>query len=895
MTTYSNVKNMIKQHLKNDENKDYYGFNYIFMIMKTVYGKDIYKNLENDGNRNLLLSKFNELLEDYNNTYLGTESNLGKWVNKELSDVCNPNNQNYYCNPRDLLGLQSVGDNASRSRLSGNLRVKNKDKEKCSRKCGPDCSDGCFFTPSISEISIENTKYFSDIFEPCSCIPCFEYIKEDGDITCFQSTTVPNILETMLNNFKIIYAATKDSNPRTAYYIFSDDFDNEYDVKEDIRLVVKIIEEFINNCRNPLNSDVQNTCQENKNTRNAADPNCNNSEKIFCKNINRDIETTNIYNCINDEHSFPDVIKDNINFALNPTEINHCYCQEINPIDGNVIETDENNWMSRDKCKNLNFGGENFHICSDDSYSNELIKELKIIKSKCQNDQSLMRLSQLCNTDNEIIDSKNYESYLFNYEYQNNTIDNCSNDDIYCISYSKGLDKTTVVSDPNTDPNTDPNNETNFIEAREKIKDHSIYRYATKDYCHCVHKDDTAQCNTWGTCYGDAESEDNIKDTCSNVHASIFGDEGIAQQDTSTETFDKYISMDQNDKILAKYNIIDRNICEINMKCLGYVCENGGYDNSFGGLNNNNDSNMSYLRNIIYPLIPSYTGLSLKYTLPDQIATPLNSNDQSVDFDTSGLMEKLGYEKKTVTQLANETLCDYGKTFNQYASIDARAATIEDADMKRLSSSIWQALNPISYASCLGEEINTALSHISTIETPDGRKCSTLASADSGFFGNMTSYVSDYFNSVEDSVVASSLSTVGDTLTGFSCTTDDNARKPITIDYGYIRNNLVYLAAIILFLISIPTLGPIAFLLAIIITISWHIYDKMVPDKTTLEDLTDGEASGSTYGYLVLMIIFIFFIIYTSKNKTVRSGLYNKSINVVYEMKDDLASLDIFD
>ena len=883
MTSYNDVKNMIKEHLKNDEDIDYYGFNYIFMIIKTVYGKDIYKKLEIDGNRNLLLSKFNELLTEYNTTYLGSGSNLGKWVNKELSDVCNPNNQKYYCDPTKLLGLKTI------KLLSGNLRIKNKEKEKCSRKCGPDCSDRCFFTPSIPEISIKNTTYFSNIFEQCSCIPCFDYITEDGDLTCFQSTKVPDILETMLNNFKIIYAATKDSNPRTAYYIFSDDFDNEYDVKEDIRLVVKIIEEFINNCRNPLNSNVQEECQAKTNTRNAADPNCNNSEKIFCKNINRDIETTNIYNCINDEHTFLDVIKDNINFVLNPTEINHCYCQEINPINGNVIDTDENNWMSREKCRNLNFDGENFHICSDDSYSNELIKELKIIKSKCQNDQDIMQLSQLCNTENENIDNNNYESYLFNYDYKTNTTNNCSNDDIYCISYSKGLDKTTIVSDPNSD------NEINFIEEREKIKDHSIFKYATKDYCYCIQKDDTSQCNTWDTCYGNSESEENTKDTCSNVHTSIFGDDGIAQQDTSNETFDKYISMSSDDKILAKYNIIDRNICEKNMKCLGYVCENGGYDNSFGALNNNNYSNMSYLRNIIYPLIPSYTGLSLKYTTFDQIATTLNSNNQSVDFDTSELMDKIGYGKKTVTQLANETLCDYGNTINQYASIDARAADIKDQEMTSLSSSIWQALNPGSYMGCLGEEMYTALSHISTIETPDGSKCRSLANADSGFFGNMTSYVSDYFDSVEDSVVASSLSTVGDTLTGISCTTDDNASKPITIDYGYIRNNLVYLAAIILFLISIPTLGPIAFLLAFIITISWHIYDNILPDKTTLRDLTDGEASGSRYGYLVLMILFILCITYILNHKTIRSGLYNKSINVVHEMKDDFSSLDIFD
>ena len=915
MTSYNDVKTMLKPpfpfkekvnnvnynssgNINPDENIEYHGLNYIFMIMKTVYGQEVYTKNQDSTNKNKLLSKINELIDEYNNTYLGSDNNAGQWVNQDLKDVCDPNNGDFPCNPKTLLELKTIDP------LNGNLRVKNKNKEKCFRKCGPDCTDGCFFTPSIKDISKDvspqNTNYFADIFDQCVCIPCFEYITQDGDIKCFQSQIVPDILEKLLSNFKTIYAATKDSNPRTAYYIYSDDFDNEYDVKEDIRLVVNVLEEFINDCRNPLSSKVQDACQENKNTRTAADPNCNNSEKIFCKNVNTDLPTADVKNCINESYTIFDVVKDNINAFLNPTDMNYCYCQEINPITGNIVETDEKTWMSRKTCSSLNAGGENFHICSDDSYSNELLKELKKLKNKCgtPNDDQL-----LCSS-NSGRDSENYESYLFNFDYKAPTINNdLCGDDINCLTYSTGpvtkdaqattADGTTVDGSPSS-TSTDSSTKS-FVSERENIKDDSIFRFSSQNYCYCLQKED--QCNTWENCYGhpisNSGTDSNGQESCSNVHTSIFGNiDGSSASDAVQDSdFKRYITMTPQQKDLAKYNIIDRDICENRLKCLGYVCENGGADNPNGSSEPHN-SNMSYIRNIFYPIISSYTGLSLKHNIFDSIVTPLNSNDQTANLDTAPAMNLIGYGNNTVTKVISDKICQYGQSLNQYASIDARAAQVKQNEMNVLSHRIWQALNPLSYAGCLGEEIKTILSAIPGVDAPNTHQCRDIANADSGFFGNMSTYISDYVDSVQDNVVASSLSTVSDTLTNNSCGTKNTSIK---VDYGYLRNNLVYFFAIIIFMILIPTLGPLAFLIALIITICWHIYDQIQGNLQSLDDLSETEDKSLNIFWISLLVIIILCIIYLSKNSKVRTNIYRRSRYIVKQMKEDVSDFNLFD
>ena len=897
MTLYEDVKNTFGResfhqniHNKNIGNKDpqlieYYGFNYIFMIIKSVYSQEVYTKIQDSNNKNMILSKLNEIINEYNTFYLGTNNNLGKWVNDDLKDVCDPTNSDYPCNPKTLLNLKDLEP------LKGNLRVKNKNKEKCYRKCGPDCSDGCFFTPSIPDISIQNTKYFSNVFEQCACIPCFEYINEDGDVKCFQSDIIPNYLESLLNNFKNIYAATKDNNPRTAYYIFSDDFDNEYDVKEDIRLVVKIIEEFINNCRNPLSSKVLDECQKNKKTRDAANPDCKNSEKIFCKNIDMDIPQANKDNCINDSYTFYDIIKDNINGILKPTEMNYCYCQEINPITGDIVDTDENTWTSRKTCKDLNEGGENFHICSDDSYSNELIRELKILRNKfkdtCPSD---FNIPGFCG-DQLQRDSDNYESYLFNFEY-NSTISNdiCNHEDINCLTYSGNQKSESPTGGSGSDDQNTEEAITSFVSERENIKDRSVFRYAAqKNYCYCVQKGE--KCYKWDTCYGDLNPEDDDDQTaeCKTVHDSIFGD----SRTIDPQKFGEYITMSSDDIKLAQHHIIDRGICEGNLKCLGYVCENGGADNSNGSSVPHN-SNMSYVRDFLYPIIPSYTGKSLKHSLYDTITIPFNSNNQTANINTAGGMKFLGLGDDTLTTTIKKTICNYGDEINQYASIDARAAQVDQREMDNVSRSIWQALNPLSYAGCLGEEIKTIISAIPGIDKPRSTYCRDIGNADRGFFGNITTYVTDYFDQTEDNIIASGLSGIGNTLKDASCDISES-NKPINVDYGYIRNNFIYFAAILALMIAIPTIGPIAILIALIITISWNVYKQIRIREKNLEVLSESKDVALNTFWLLLLIIIVLSVIYLIKNKKVRSNIMEKNSNFLKQIKDDVSGFDIFD
>jgi len=890
--------------INSDFKASYNGLNFIYYIINSVYSQEVYQKLQDNNTRDIVISKLNDLIDDYNSNYLGNDSNPGQWVSNDFKDVCDPTFQKFPCNPKQLLGLTEL------PRLTGNLRVKNKEYENCYRLCGPDCGDKCFYTPTITNVSDDIKKFMSTLYESCACIPCFEYVQQDGKIKCFQKDIIPDMLQILLDNFKRIYAVTNDSNPRTAYYIYSDDFENEYDVKDDIRLKVKVIKDFIQKCRDPLSKEVQDECSQESNTRNAANPNCDNSEKIFCKNVDIDVPNADIKNCITNDFNILDIIKDNINANLNPTDIDHCYCQAINPITGEVIEQKEKIWMDRGTCETLNSSGENFHICSDDSFANETLKKLKNIKSECK--ESSVTKPTYCPDNNTIMDSKNYESYLFNFDYKNGNVDMCSEsstDDIKCLSYSilterppsstpststtpvagtgtAGPGTTNPAAGPGT---TNPGTTQSFINEREHIKTNSIFQYATKNYCYC-HQKESEKCNTWDSCFGNPTGDINTeKETCSNVHEYIFGD--------SNKNKDLYFTMTAKELELAKENIINRNICEGSLRCLGYTCENGGADNSYGSSEPHN-SNMSYIRDIFYPLTPSYTGKSVPYSIFNALSSTFNTNNQSTELSTKPLMESIGAGSKTATKLLSDTICNYGKTLNQYGNIDARAAIVEENDNSVLSTRIWQALNPISYGKCLGEEVKTILSAIPGVDPPNSHLCSDLARADSGFFGNLISYVDNYVNSLEDSVVASSLNYVGGHVTDLTCETGEKTNEGVSVDYGYYRNYLIYIVAIIIFLIAIPTIGPISFFIAFIITLMWKIYGFIRDDLINIEDLSESDKNKKKISAIIWIILFMFiplFFIYMYSNKKIRHNLFYKTKKLAYEMKDDVSHYRMFD
>lgn len=881
-------KNFKSDGTINDDFKaSYNGLNLIYYIINSVYSQEVYQKLQDNNTRDIVISKLNDLIDDYNSNYLGNDLSAGQWVSNDFKDVCDPNFQKFPCNPKQLLGLTEL------PRLTGNLRVKNKEYENCYRLCGPDCGDKCFYTPTITNVSDDIKKFMSTLYESCACIPCFEYVQQDGKIKCFQKDIIPDMLQILLDNFKRIYAITNDSNPRTAYYIYSDDFENEYDVKDDIRLKVKIIKEFIQKCRNPLSKEVQDECSQESNTRNAANPNCENSEKIFCKNVDIDVPNADIKNCITNDFNILDIIKDNINAYLNPTDIDHCYCQVINPITGEVIEQKEKIWMDRETCDTLNSGGENFHICSDDSFANETLKKLKNIKSECNNENSGNKPSY-CPNNNTIRDSKNYESYLFNFDYKNGNVDMCSEsstDDIKCLSYSILTERPPQQGGGQAGQGKAGQGTTqSFINERENIKNNSIFRYATKNYCYC-HQKESDKCNNWGTCFGIPTGDINTeKDTCSNVHNSIFGD-------TPSIHITDYFTMTDEDLELAKHNIINRNICEGSLRCMGYTCENGGADNSYGSTEPHN-SNMSYIRDIFFPLTPSYTGKSIPYSIFNALSSTFNTNNQSTELSTKPLMNSLGYGPNTVTKLLSDTICNYGKTVNQYGNIDARAAIVENNDNNVLSTKIWQALNPLSYGKCVGEEMKTLLSALPGVDPPNSHFCSDLASADSGFFGNLISYVDNYVNSLEDSVVASSLNYFGGIITNYTCETGETTNEGVSVDYGYYRNYLIYIVAIIIFLIAIPTIGPISFCIALIITIMWKIYGFIRDDLVNIEDLPESGKIENKISAILWILLFMFiplFVIYLYSNKKIRHNLLYKSRKLAYEMKDDISHYRMFD
>ena len=73
------------------------------------------------------------------------------------------------------------------------------------------------------------------------------------------------------------------------------------------------------------------------------------------------------------------------------------------------------------------------------------------------------------------------------------------------------------------------------------------------------------QCNTWENYYGhpipNSGTDSNGQESCSNVHTSIFGN--IDGDPATVQDFEKIYYYDiPQQKDLAKYNIIDRDICE---------------------------------------------------------------------------------------------------------------------------------------------------------------------------------------------------------------------------------------------------------------------------------------------------------------------------------------------
>ena len=93
-------------------------------------------------------------------------------------------------------------------------------------------------------------------------------------------------------------------------------------------------------------------------------------------------------------------------------------------------------------------------------------------------------------------------------------------------------------------------------------------------------------------------------------------------------------------------------------------------------------------------------------------------------------MNLIGFGNNTVTKVISDKICQYGQSLNQYASIDARAAQIKENEMNVMSHRIWQALNPLSYAGRLGEEIKSIISAIPGVDAPNTHKCRDVANAD---------------------------------------------------------------------------------------------------------------------------------------------------------------------
>lgn len=853
---YENIKPIVKtpfiMKIK-DETKDFVGFSYIIAFLKTAYGINVYNG---QSIQNKMLKNINGLISEYNNDYT-----VNKWVTEDIHKVCDPTDNDLSCDPKLIFSIKDI------PLLNGKLRVKNKKVEKCGDKCGPDCKDDCFFVPMIKENSVYS-KYFKDTVNNCSCIPCFDYITPDGDIKCFQKDIVPNILQILLDNFKKIYAASNDSNPRTAYYIFVDTFDNETDdVKDDIRSMVNNLQKFINKTKNPNSSDVQKECDNMNKTKNQADSSCINSKKIFCSNIDPDVPNTDTENCIKNRHTVIDVIRDNINYYLDSTISDSCYCNPVNPIDGTII-TEDQIWMKRNKCKKLNDKSSNFHICNDDSFAIETLKHMKELKKKCSDDSTH---EEKC-SDNKVT-SEIYDSYTFDFTYRGDeSINNCKSlgGDSDCYIYKN--DKSIEQDLKNTDKeDTVDEKKKDFDYLIDDVKDESFYKYASMDYCYCHQSEDTnAKCNTFETCFetGASHSPTNVASkSCSEVHEDVFGESGKLTRE-----------MSDIDKNLAKDNIISRDICENKLRCLGYKCENGGQDNSKNSRYTNNDSYSSYARSFFSPLTPEYTGLSLNHTLWDQITIPLNSNDQNIDVSTKPIMEVLTGEKQTLTSYINKQKCDAGNVINQYANIDAKMAKNETKAMVEERQSMSQIFNVSNYTGCIGGEVSNSISSIgdgllnplievankvplvnikkvssSSLRTPPG--CKNLGEGYSKFLSNIYDLTGNFIDRTENQIVSGILSSVGNALS--KCPTEDD-NKGINFDYSEFLGYLSFIVFTFMMFFAIPVVGPFIILILILELIFFKIYDLIFSTKKNIENVINDDdnkdAGKFTLGVLVLIL-----------------------------------------
>ena len=838
---YEKITPLVKKEFKmtiKGENKNLIGFTYIIALLKSVYGINVYNGRSI---QDKMLKNINDLITEYNTDYTST-----KWVTKDINNICNPLDTDYPCNPKEIFSIKDI------PLLNGRLRVKNKMVEFCNEKCGPDCKDGCFFVPMIT-LNHTESEYFSNVINNCACIPCYDYISQTGDIKCFQKDTVPEILQILLDNFKKIYAASNDSNPRTAYYIFVDTFDNETDaVNDDIRKMVYDLQKFINKCKNPSSSDVQKECEKMNRTKNQANSSCLNSKKIFCSNIDPEIPNTDPDNCIKKKHGVVDVIRDNINFYLDSTISESCYCESVNPIDGTIISSDQA-WMKRNECEKLNSKSSNFHICNDDSFAVETLKHMRELKKKCSDGDNSIK----CKPNNVL--NNIYDSYTFDFTYNNmSSMDNCNgyggDSNCYIYKTDKSIEKDiekSIISDENII-------QRDYDSNIDVVKDKSYYKYASKEYCYCHQSDgDSKKCNTFDTCFAEGGSSDSPDATppelCSKVHQDLFGSGGTFENTMSAEDFE-----------LARDNIISRDICEQKLGCLGYKCENGGMDNPPGSRYNNDESNMSYIRSFFSSLTPSYTGLSLNHNLWDQIAIPLNSNDQTVEISMKPVMNLLTGSPTTLTSYVKQQGCETGNIINQYANIDKRMAAIESEAITKEKQSMSQIYDPSIIGGCVIGEITNIVAaapakaqdagasvlnffdpfgnplstnHSKSISTPT--ECKQLGDGYSNFLSNISSFTSNYIDRTENQIMGGILGSVGEALSNGCPTEEDN--RGISVDYSSLLTALVILISVIGTSLSILFGGPLIIIILGFEMIIFWIYDKIFSTKKNIESITNDQ------------------------------------------------------
>lgn len=821
------------------EYKEFRGFTYIISFLKSAYGINVY----NGSNiQDKFISKINSLINEYNNDYTSK-----KWITEDIKRVCNPDDNDFKCEPKVIFEIKDI------PLLNGRLRVKNKLKAQCDDKCGPDCKDNCFYVPKLT-INPKDSKFFSNTINNCSCLPCFEYITLDGDIKCFQKDIVPEILQILLDNFKKIFAASNDSNPRTAYYIFVDTFDNETeDVDDDVRRMVSDLQSFITKCKNPSSSNVQKECEDMNRSKEQANSSCENSKKIFCKNISSINPNADEDNCIQKEHGFIDVFRDNINYYLKPTISDSCYCVSINPIDGSEI-TDEEKWMRREKCNELNYKSSNFHICNDDSYAIESIKQLRNIKNNCAD-----KSSELCKDNTS--DGKDYDSYTFDFSYNGTTNLNNCNDENRCYIYKN--DKTVDEGDDEKS--------INYNDLVDNVKENSIFKYSVNNYCYCRQPKDQKKCNTFKTCFVGHDEELESSKSCTDVHEEIFGTDGKLTA-----------GMSSIEKELAQNNIIDRNICENKLRCLGYLCENGGYDNPHGSKYENNNSYMSYVRDFFKPITPSYTGLSLNYKLWDQITIPSNGSDQKIEISTKSWNKAFTGNDETLTTSLKSKVCDSGNVLNQYSNIDAKMAKQEEDEMEKEKESMSQIYDISNYVGCAEGELSNVgkwtgnffkgvggsientvtfgaaharTDYSSSLKTPKG--CSNLANGYSNFLTNIRSYTSNLIDSEENRLVSNVLGTISNSLSN-NCPTDED-NKPYLYDYSSMLGYFIYFIFIISSLLAVFFIGPFVVITLSLVVIFFFIYDKIFSSKNNIDDVTGSAKFDVKYvlGFLIIAISII--------------------------------------